>query len=157
MSLNECGIDEDEVDHNYRKMLEMLDQTVFTKYEANKNKLQKIMSDPNLDLNEHRDLIRQIASFTLKEKVSVRTFYKYPLQVADEQIISLPKGAQLLTVQVQNSWPYLWALVDTSQSNEERKILICGTGHKMTNVITQYIATFQMENGSLVFHVFEGL
>lgn len=84
-----------------------------------------------------------------------QTIYKYRLEVEDEQRISMPSGAQILTVQMQDNWPHLWALVDPILASEERTILIRGTGHDAPGV-GRYISTFQMQGGALVFHAFEG-
>lgn len=81
-----------------------------------------------------------------------QTVYKYPLIIDDEQIVSLPVGAQILTVQMQGR-PCLWALVDPDLPHEDRRILMRGTGHDAQGV-GRYIATFQMRGGALVFHVF---
>lgn len=84
--------------------------------------------------------------------------YKYPLVIEDEQNISMPLGAELLTVELQHGRPCLWAIVDEEQPNtEDRKLLIIGTGNPMPKV-GKYLATFQsMGNGgfSFVWHVFE--
>ena len=67
----------------------------------------------------------------------------------------MPKGAQILTVQMQHGTPQLWALVDPNAQRVLRRILIYGTGHPV-DTFNVYIATFQIMNGSLVFHVFDG-
>lgn len=84
----------------------------------------------------------------------MRTIYKYPLLILDEQEVEMPMGAGLMTVQMQNGQPCLWALVDTRNTVEKRKVLIRGTGHPADNV-GRYISTFQMKGGALVFHAFE--
>lgn len=79
--------------------------------------------------------------------------FKYKLELADEQLVSLPKGAELLTVQVQNNQPCLWALVDEKATLKTNTVLIYGTGHQVDKR-GKYLGTFQLGNGSLVFHVF---
>lgn len=64
------------------------------------------------------------------------TVYKYPLLILDEQEVEIPNGADLLTVQMQNGKPCLWALVETQSPPVKRKILIRGTGHPAENVGT---------------------
>jgi hypothetical protein len=86
----------------------------------------------------------------------MRTIYKYPLRVADEQEVEIPKDAVVLTVQVQYGQPCLWAWVDTANPPGKRTILIRGTGHPADG-LGRYISTFQMEQGKLVFHAFESL
>jgi hypothetical protein len=82
------------------------------------------------------------------------TIHKYPISTADVQQIPMPSGARILTVQVQNAWPFLWALVDPEQPLENREIRIVGTGHPADG-LTDYIGTVQISGGQLVFHVFE--
>ncbi|WP_454735449.1 DUF7352 domain-containing protein [Cupriavidus necator] len=81
--------------------------------------------------------------------------WKWPLQVADQQTIRMPHGAQILDVQMQGEGLQLWALVEEGQSQVEREIAIYGTGNPMPKVPGKYIATFQMHGGALVFHVFD--
>lgn len=88
----------------------------------------------------------------------MQTIYKYPLEVADQQTISLPKKSKILTVQNQKGIPCLWALVDPNELEfEERIILTYGTGHKIefSEDDISYIETYQLAGGDLVFHVFE--
>jgi len=83
--------------------------------------------------------------------------YKYPLNIDDEQEVSMPLGAEILTVQLQHGRPHLWAVVDDEQPNMcARKLVIIGTGNPMPEV-GRYINTFQSVNGgfTLVWHVFE--
>jgi hypothetical protein len=76
--------------------------------------------------------------------------------VADEQVIKMPKDAQILCVQTQFGNACLWALVDDTQPMTERRIRVHGTGHEVRDVgFLHYIGTFQIHGGALVFHVFE--
>lgn len=82
--------------------------------------------------------------------------WKFPLEVTDRQSMRIPAGAKLLTVQMQRETPCLWALVDDSTLEYEiRSIAIYGTGNPMPNDPGDYIATFQLAGGALVFHAFE--
>lgn len=71
----------------------------------------------------------------------------------------MPENAKVLTVQTQNGYPRLWALVEEKNPIEQRIFLTVGTGHELPELPEgkdgRYIATFQLENGELVFHVFE--
>jgi hypothetical protein len=90
----------------------------------------------------------------------VKTIYKFPLEVTDQQAVLMPAAAQILAVQVQNGEPFVWAIVDTENPQEERFFDIFGTGHPMhedNGVGREYVGTFQMHSGSLVFHLFERL
>jgi hypothetical protein len=85
------------------------------------------------------------------------TIWKYPLKVTDEQAVMMPRDARILTIQTQYDQPCLWAWVDNEKNLESRKIRIYGTGHPMAREAIEYIGTFQIHGGSLVFHVFEKL
>ena len=87
-----------------------------------------------------------------------KVIWKYSLQVTDEQVIDMPKGASLLTVQVQGEMACLWAIVEPSMPMEKRTFVVVGTGHEKDfdffDVLT-YIGTFQMVQGAFIGHVFE--
>jgi len=87
-----------------------------------------------------------------------KTIWKYELKVTAGQNILMPIGAEILTVQMQGGTPYLWGLVNPKAETESRSIEMFGTGNPVlynTGVSRKYISTFQMQNGGLVFHVFE--
>lgn len=81
--------------------------------------------------------------------------YKYTLKVVEEQTISLPKGAIILTVQAQNSFFIsLWAIVDPNMQDKEYVTFeIIGTGNEISLRPRVYISTVQM--GILVWHIFQ--
>jgi hypothetical protein len=95
------------------------------------------------------------------------TVWKFRLQGTNAGRIMMPKGARALHVAMQNGEPFLWALVDTSQtSQEERRFEVYGTGQPMADLDdtdspypfareVRHIGTFMMHDGRLVFHVFE--
>ena len=87
----------------------------------------------------------------------MRQVFKWTLAITDLQALSLPKGAQILSVQVQNELPQLWALVDPAAEKEKRTIAIYGTGHPVPDNPGDYIGTVQMLNGRLVWHIFAAL
>lgn len=84
------------------------------------------------------------------------TVYKYPLEIEDEQVVLLPTGARILTVQQQNNNIFLWALVNPTSPNVQAfTIRIHGTGHAISDSDElEYINTVQLYGGKLVFHVF---
>lgn len=89
-----------------------------------------------------------------------KQIWKFQLQSTDRQAFCLPKGAEILTIQVQGGEPYFWALVDPLQEQVERFIEMYGTGHPVPfeeGFTKKYIGTYQLYNGSLVFHVFESI
>lgn len=86
------------------------------------------------------------------------SIYKYELSVTDRQILMLPVRAEVLTVQMQRGKPCLWARVNPEHRQKETRIHIFGTGHEMpADIELEYISTFQMHDGDLVFHVFKEL
>ena len=89
-----------------------------------------------------------------------KTIWKFQLEVLDTQFIWIPKNAEILSVQNQNEVPCMWALVNPTEEREEKCFEIFGTGHDVhcdMGVDRKFIGTFQMQNGSLVFHIFERL
>lgn len=83
------------------------------------------------------------------------TIWKYELEVTDKQWVNMPEGAKILTVQIQNGRPCLWAIVNPKNKPEERVIETYGTGNPFKEFERSYIGTYQLQGGSLVFHVFE--
>lgn len=81
--------------------------------------------------------------------------WKWTLAPTDLQSISVPKGAKLLSVQMQGGLPQLWALCDETAEKEPRHVAIYGTGNPMPDEPGKYIDTFQAHGGALVFHAFE--
>jgi len=88
----------------------------------------------------------------------MKAIWKFGLDIIDVQTVSMPEGAKILSVQAQNGMPYLWAEVDVEATPKDRTIEIFGTGHPMRcdmGVSREYIETFQIRGGQLVFHVYE--
>jgi hypothetical protein len=86
----------------------------------------------------------------------MKAVYKYDLSIDDYVTIKLPRGAKVLTAQVQHGDIKLWAFVNTEEELEDRLFRIVGTGHPLQNArFLNYIATVQLMAGPLVFHVFE--
>ena len=88
------------------------------------------------------------------------TIWKFPLQVTDVQEVVLPARAQILACQMQGKILCLWVLLDpvkaVSLPKENHCIRIIGTGHPIPpEEALCYIDTFQMDDGTLIFHVFE--
>lgn len=89
--------------------------------------------------------------------MSAFRIWKWALDVVDRQSISMPAGAQILTVQTQYGVPQLWALCDTTLPLTPRIFHIYGTGNVIRHSVAAgwYVGTFQLSDGALVFHVFE--
>lgn len=85
------------------------------------------------------------------------TIWKYPLTITGNQTLDMPKGAIILSAQIQFGLLYLWAMVDPTQPHDERDIEIIGTGHEFAEAPRKFIGTAQMAGGNLVWHIFEKL
>jgi len=87
----------------------------------------------------------------------MKAVWKFPLQAIDGQTVEMPEGAKILCVQVQNGVPCMWAVCDPAVTvrKEKRYFAVVGTGHPHDVIPKDYIGTFQLEGGGLVFHVFE--
>ena len=85
------------------------------------------------------------------------TIYKYELPSEDNVWIDLPEGAKVLSAQVQQGSPCLWALVSPDAPLVNRHFRISGTGHPIHEhpANLHFIDTFQIMGGDLIFHLFE--
>lgn len=81
--------------------------------------------------------------------------FKYQVMVDDYFEVKLPKGAVVLTVDLQREDVCMWALVDQDMPIETRRFRFTGTGHPIEEKLEtlKFINTFQ--TGTLVFHIFE--
>ena len=92
----------------------------------------------------------------------MKTIWKYELETIDQNKIEMPIKAEILTVQIQHGTPCLWVLVDPdldpNNDKETRYFEVHGTGHIIRDDIVStrnYIGTYQLNGGALIFHVFE--
>ena len=84
--------------------------------------------------------------------------WKFPFPVQDQFRLTMPAGARILEVQVQNGQPVLWAIVSPDNPKESRPFILLGTGHPWhTGTPDEYdhLGTFQLVGGTLIFHLFE--
>lgn len=90
---------------------------------------------------------------------SGKAVWKWAMRITEYQKLSMPKGAEILSVQNQNDTIHLWALVDLPEpESESRRFVIIGTGQehvKSKFINLNFLATVQI--GILVWHVFEEL
>lgn len=85
--------------------------------------------------------------------------FKYALKIQDEQTLELPVGSQILSVAEQRGKMVVYALVavtDENMSKMKVKILIKGTGHVISENISEFkfLGTVKLMGGDLMFHVF---
>lgn len=70
--------------------------------------------------------------------------------------ISLPKGAVILSVHAQQDDIQMWALVDPKEWElETRCFRVYPTGEPFDSTGLTFLGTALLEDGDLVFHVFE--
>ncbi len=83
--------------------------------------------------------------------------WKWPLEVTDLQQVQMPRGAKVLSVQMQYGRPKVWALVDEREPQEPRSFATFGTGNPLPpdGHYGRFLGTYQFHGGNLVFHVFE--
>ena len=78
--------------------------------------------------------------------------FKYPIAVADEQVIEMPFGAEIISVANQNDVICLWAIVDpNSTDKKDVTVQVIGTGKPMPPV-SRFVGT--VLKGPFVWHVF---
>ncbi len=85
----------------------------------------------------------------------MKKIFKYQLKVVGVQMVKMPKGAAVLTVQTQHNNPCIWAEVDPDAPIVKRRFIMYGTGHPMlSEEVTHYVGTYQLPQSGLVFHVY---
>lgn len=92
--------------------------------------------------------------------MSALEIWKYPVPIRDSFTIDMPALAIVLSVATQDGDPYVWAIVDPSNSVESRSFRLYGTGHPVKNqdyFKSKFIGTFLIRDDSLVFHLFEAV
>ena len=83
-----------------------------------------------------------------------KTIWKYDLDRETQSDIQMPRGAKILSVQLQRNGYRLWALVHPTALLEIRTFVIYGTGWDMEYTDNlEYLETIQ-EDG-FVWHIFE--
>lgn len=92
--------------------------------------------------------------------ITIQKIYKYELKPNGSQNIVIPKGSEILTIQSQYGKACMWCLCPIVEDGDYdcRNIEIYATGEPIASdmgVTRDYLGTFQLENGRLVFHVFE--
>lgn len=87
----------------------------------------------------------------------METIWKFPFEIGDQIEIEMPSLSEILTVQMQGKRPCLWARVYDDAPMVKRKFELFGTGHKMPRIDQRrdYVGTFQVLGGQLIFHLFE--
>jgi len=89
----------------------------------------------------------------------MKTIYKYSIPLLAAKFdVDLPVGAMILSFQIQDKVPCIWAMIDKKATIEQRHFRIYGTGWPIEKIPKDlnlhYIGTIQT-NGGLVWHLFE--
>lgn len=84
-----------------------------------------------------------------------RVICKYSVPIEQFFSLDIPAGGRILTVQTQNNKPRLWVLVTPFKPLETRHFHIIGTGSTSLEENSDYVGTFQINDGSFVGHLFE--
>lgn len=83
----------------------------------------------------------------------MKTIYKYPLFLMDEQSIGIHEGAHALSAQMKGDQLFVWALVDSDAKLDSRKVRIFGTGNPVNlDGNWQFLGTVQER--MFVWHIF---
>ena len=83
------------------------------------------------------------------------TIWKFQLMFIDQQVLRVPMGAHVLSVQIQNGIPCLWIVVDDTRPHVERVVYTFGTGHHLNIEMSKpfdFVGTYQLDD--FVGHVF---
>ena len=83
-----------------------------------------------------------------------KRIWKYPIEPGYLEL-RLPVDSQILSVQVQSEQPFLWVLVNPEDRTVSRRFKAYPTGLPIEDESINYIGTFQLDGGKLVFHLFE--
>jgi hypothetical protein len=82
--------------------------------------------------------------------------FKFPLELKDKQVVKMPRGAQVLSIQMQNGKKTIWALCPVPDAvQEDRTFFIFGTGHDLPESATAKTFVATVQEGNFVWHIFE--
>jgi hypothetical protein len=81
------------------------------------------------------------------------TIYKYPIEITDEQTLSIPAAFDPLHVGLDpNGAPCLWCAVDSNRIKRDVKVAVVGTGNHLPQDVKRHVGSFVQ--GPFVWHVF---
>jgi hypothetical protein len=82
----------------------------------------------------------------------MKTIYKYPIQITDEQDLEIPHGYPLHVGLDPQGVPCIWFQVNTDHLKSKVKIHIIGTGNPIPDAAIFYIGSFVQS--PFVWHVY---
>jgi hypothetical protein len=83
--------------------------------------------------------------------------WKYEIPIKDNFTLEIPKDSKILSFQVQDDSPKIWALVEEELEKETREFKLLGTGLSFKKEELndyKFVGTIVMYNGSFVLHLF---
>jgi hypothetical protein len=85
--------------------------------------------------------------------------HKQILDLTQRQTLSIPRNAEILSIQNQNENIYLWYICNPDNKLISRTFLLFGTGEREIpeDKIIGYLDTVIMQNNNFVWHIFEEL
>lgn len=83
--------------------------------------------------------------------------FKYTISENIVNVIEMPIGAKVLSIQEQHGEICIWALVDDNEVEKENRVFeVWVTGAEIYfDKEKEFLETVQLYNGSIVLHVFE--
>jgi len=81
----------------------------------------------------------------------VRRIFKYPAKLGHFRV-EMPRGAEILAIQVQDGEFVLWARIDESEPPEIRRFALVGTGHDLGHA-AQWNYKGTIQDGQFVWHL----
>ena len=86
----------------------------------------------------------------------MKTIWKFPLKMVENQSVEMPSDAKILSVQIQFEEPMMWCLVEPDKPKIFREIRIIGTGNEIERQFEGiYIDTIKVSGGNYIFHIFD--
>jgi hypothetical protein len=81
----------------------------------------------------------------------MRTVWKFPLEITDQQVIEVHGIPRVVLVAIQNGTPCIWMEMDTDERKVPMRLYIVGTGHSVPP-FTQHVVSFL--DGRFVWHIY---
>lgn len=85
------------------------------------------------------------------------TVWKVEIELADHQVVQIPRCSEILHVAEQRDHFALWFRCNPSEPLVPYDVVIRGTGHPLPDNPPPYVGTLVTVGGALVWHVFAGL
>lgn len=78
--------------------------------------------------------------------------WKYQFEIDDVVTLHIPATHVVLSIQNQDGFPTLWAMVDPQSEKVMETLYVYGTGHPIKPANKNHIGTIQIDG--LVWHIF---